>query len=228
MSPLPGTTAALATPTLFSQLVGLLGFGVVVVGFLLVWRQSLPGRLVLFAVQSALLAALAGVVGIFTGKAELGVVALAVLVVKAWVIPRVLARVAPALPRPAGPARSPAGLVLGAGALVFVAYAVMLPVTRATALPTAGGLPLALGTGLIGLLLCVTARRALTQVLGFLVFENGVFMLALLATYGLPALVEAGAFLDLLVAVLVMKVVLGEIQESFDSTEVDRLRELRG
>ena len=54
------------------------------------------------------------------------------------------------------------------------------------------------------------------------------FMLALLATYGLPALVEAGVFLDVLVAVLVAKVVLGEIRESIQSTDIDRLRELRG
>jgi hydrogenase-4 component E len=215
-------------PTLFSQLVSLLSFAVVAVGFLLVWRQSLPARLALFATQSVLLAGLAAAVALFTGKAELGLVALAVLVIKGSVIPRILARVAPVQPRPRGPARSPAGLLLGAAVLVFVAYAVLLPVTREARLPTASGLPLALATGLIGLWVCVTARRALTQVLGFLVFENGIFMLALLATYGLPAIVEVGAFLDLLTAVLILKVVLGDISESFDSTDVARLRELRG
>lgn len=215
-------------PTLFTQVVNLLSFAVVAVGFFLVWRQSLPGRLRLFAVQSVLLAGLAGAVALFTGKGELGLVALAVLVIKGMVIPRILARVAPAQSRPPGPPRSPAGLLLGAAALVFVAYAVLLPVTREARLPTAGSLPLALATGLIGLWLCVTARRALTQVLGFLVFENGVFMLALLATYGLPAIVEVGAFLDLLAAVLILKVVLGDISESFESTDVARLRELRG
>jgi hydrogenase-4 component E len=215
-------------PTLFSQLVNLLAFATVTVGLLILWRQSLPARLRLFALQSALLAGMAAVVGWFTARAELGLVAVAVLGIKGVAIPRILARVAPVQPRPSGPGRSPAGLLLGGGVLVFVAYAVMLPVTREAPLPTASGLPLALATGLLGLWLCVTARRALTQVLGFLVFENGVFMLALLATYGLPAVVEAGAFLDLLAAVLILKVVLGEISESFASTDVDRLRELRG
>jgi len=215
-------------PTIFAQVVSLLSFAVRATGFLLVWRQSLLGRLALFAVQSVLLAALALAVAGFAGKGELALVALAVLVIKGWAIPRILARVVPARPRPAGPARSPAGLLLGAAALVFVAYAVLLPVTREVRLPTASGLPLALALGLIGLWLCVTARRALTQVLGFLVFENGIFMLALLATYGLPAIVEAGAFLDLLAAVLIVKVVLGDISESFDTTDVASLRELRG
>jgi hydrogenase-4 component E len=215
-------------PTLFTQVVNLLGVAVVAVAFVLVWRQSLPGRLSLFAAQSVLLALLAAAVAVFTGKGELGIVAIAVLTVKGWVIPRILRRVVPAMPRPAGPPRSPVGLLLGAAALVFVAYAVMLPVVRDAPLPTTGALPLALATGLIGLWLCVTARRALTQVLGFLVFENGIFMLALLATYGLPAIVEVGAFLDLLAAVLIVKVVLGDIHDSFESTDVARLRELRG
>lgn len=214
--------------SLFAHVVSLLSFGTLTVAFLLLWRQSLPARLRLFAAQSVMLAALAGVVAGFTGKTELGLVAVAVLVIKGWAIPRILARVVPARPRPQGPARSPAGLLLGGGGLVFVAYAVMLPVVRDADLPTASGLPLALATGLIGLWLCVTARRALTQVLGFLVFENGIFMLALLATYGLPAVVEAGAFLDLLAAVLILKVMLGEIRDSFASADVDTLRELRG
>lgn len=215
-------------PTLFSQLTSLVAFAVLVVAFLLVWRQSLPARITLFAVQSLLLAALAALVGALARRSGLGLVALAFLLIKGWLIPRVLRRVLPALPRPAGPTRSPAGALLAAGGLVVLAYAVMLPVTRQAPLPTAGGLPLALATSLIGLLLCVLARRALTQVLGFLVFENGIFMLALLATYGLPLIVEVGVFLDVLVAVMIATAVVGEIGQAFRSTDVAELRELRG
>lgn len=218
----------MTTPGLFSQLVSLLAVAVVAVALVMVGRQSLPGRLRLFALQSALLALLAATVWVFTGRAGVGGVALAIVVVKVWLIPRALGRVVPASPRPPGPARSPVGPLLAAGALVLVAYAALLPVAPPGRLPTAAGLPLALATGLIGLLVCVTARQALVQVLGFLVFENGILMLALLGTYGLPLIVEAGVFLDVLVAVLIMKVVLGEIHESFESTDIERLRELRG
>jgi hydrogenase-4 component E len=215
-------------PTLFSQMTSLVAFTVLVVAFLLVWRQSLPARITLFAVQSALLAALAGLVGVFAHRAGLALVALAFLTVKAWLIPRVLRRVLPALPRPGAGGPSPAGPLLAAGVLVVIAYAVMLPVTRETPLPTAGGIPIALATSLIGLLLCVLARRALSQILGFLVFENGIFMLALLATYGLPVIVEVGVFLDVLVAVMIATAVVGEIGQAFRSTDVGALRELRG
>jgi hydrogenase-4 component E len=215
-------------PTLLSQLTSLIGFGVLVVAFLLVWRQSFPARITLFAVQSAMLAALAGLVGVSSRKPTLALVALAFLVIKAWAIPRVLRRLAPALPRPAAGGGSPAGPLLAAGVLVVIAYAVLLPVTRETSLPTAGGIPLALATGLIGLLLCVLARHALPQVLGFLVFENGIFMLALLAAYGLPVIVEVGVFLDVLVAVMIATAVVAEIQQAFPTAEVSELRHLRG
>jgi hydrogenase-4 component E len=215
-------------PDAFAQVVSFLSFAAVAAALLFVWRQSLPGRLRLFTAQSVLLAGLAGAVAAFTGKRELWLVALAVLGVKAWLVPRVLRRVAPALPRPSGRVPSPVALLLGAGALIVVAYAVMLPVAAGSRLPTAGSLPLGLAVSLLGLLVCVSARRALTQILGFLVFENGVFMLALLATYGLPGVVEIGVFLDLLVAVLIATAVLGEIEVSFASTDIDRLRELRG
>src|SRR2546430_16479617 len=80
----------------------------------------------------------------------------------------------------------------------------MLPVNAATELPTEGGIPLAFAMALIGLYLCVTGHDAFGHTLGFLVFENGIFALAILATYGLPSIVEAGGFLDVLVVVLLM------------------------
>ena len=119
-------------------------------------------------------------------------------------------------------------LLLVAGALVVVAYVIMLPVTAAAELPTEGAIPLAFAIALIGLFLCVTGRDALGHILGFLVFENGIFGLAILATYGLPGIVEAGVFLDVLVIVLIMEAVVVEVRREHDSIEVDRLRELRG
>jgi hydrogenase-4 component E len=104
----------------------------------------------------------------------------------------------------------------------------MLPVTASSRLPTGQALPLAFAVALIGLFACVTGRDALDHILGFLMFENGVFGLALLATYGLPSIVEAGVFLDVLVIVLIMEGVVVQLRREHDSIEVDRLQELRG
>jgi hydrogenase-4 component E len=94
------------------------------------------------------------------------------------------------------------------------AYVVMLPVTAATPLPTAPAIPLAFAMALIGLFVTVTGQDPLGHILGFLLFENGIFALALLATYGLPGLVEAGVFLDVLVIVLLMEGVVLQIREA--------------
>src|SRR5262249_34157187 len=164
----------------------LLAFLGLVITLLIVWRQSWPARLRLFAAQSLLLAALAGTVGVLAQRCGLLLVAAAVVVVKALVIPLVLARIGSGAPvRPIAPGRSSGITFLVAGPLVVVAYVIMLPVPSAAELPTEGAIPLAFAMALIGLALCVTGRDALGHILGFLVFENGIFGLAILATYGL-------------------------------------------
>ena len=206
----------------------LLAFLGLVSSLLIVWRQSWPARLRLFTAQSLLLAALAATVGLLAQRRGLLLVA-AVVVVKALAIPRVLARIGSGAPvRPIAPGRSSGIRLLVAGALVVAAYVIMLPVTSAVELPTESAIPLAFAMALIGLALCVTGRDALGHILGFLVFENGVFGLAILATYGLPGIVEAGVFLDVLVIVLIMEAVVVQVRREHDSIDVEHLRELRG
>ena len=209
----------------------LLAFVALAATLLLVWRQSWRGRVRLFVVQSCVLATLAVAIGLLAHRPALVVVGVVFAIAKTWIIPRVLHRMGVGSPlRRVAPGRSEGLSVLAAGALVVVAYVVMLPITGAVAagVPTRSAMPLALAMALIGLFVCVTGRDALGQVIGFLVFENGVFALALLATYGLPGLVEAGAFLEVLVLVLLMEGVLVQIRREHDSLDVDRLRELRG
>jgi hydrogenase-4 component E len=207
----------------------LLAFLGLVATLLLVWRQSWPGRLRLFVIQSLLLAALALVLGVYTAKPALLAVGGTFVILKAWLIPRALQRMGRGLPvRPVAPGRSAGTALLVAGSLVVVAYVVMLPVTTAATLPTRSAIPLAFAMALIGLFVCVTGRDALGHILGFLMFENGIFGLALLATYGLPGIVEAGVFLDVLVIVLIMEGVVVQLRREHASVDVDRLRELRG
>jgi len=207
----------------------LLTFFALAVTLLFIWRRSWRGRLRLFVTQSILLALLTAAVGMLAGKRELVVVALVFLALKGYIIPRVLARMAAGTPARSGaaPGQSSGLALLAAGALVVAAYVIILPVTASATLPTAGAIPLAFAMALIGLLVCVTGRDVLGHVLGFLVFENGIFGLAVLATYGLPGLVEAGVFLDVLVIVLLLEGVVMQIRREHDSLALDRLRELR-
>jgi hydrogenase-4 component E len=196
---------------------------------LMAWRESRPARVRLLALQSLLLAAQAVTIAAFTARWGLLLVAVALVVVKAWWIPRALARMgAGAPPRPLEPGRSAGVRLLMVGALIVAAYAVVLPVTATSTLPTRGGIPLAFAMALVGLAVCVTGRDAVGQILGFLMLENGIFALGLLAAHGLPGLVEAGVFLDVLVVVLVTEALVMQIRDRHASLDVDALRELRG
>lgn len=81
---------------------------------------------------------------------------------------------------------------------------------------------------LIGLFFMISRRKAIGQIIGFLVIENGMFMTAILLTFGMPLIVEIGVFFDLLTAVLIMGFFVFRINEKFDSIDIDKLRNLKG
>ena len=84
-----------------------------------------------------------------------------------------------------------------------------------------------MGLIFVGLFVVVTRKKALTQIVGFLVLENGIALLAGLGTYGIPLIIELGVFLDVLLGFLVMQVFVYHIQGTFESIDVDQLSELK-
>jgi len=107
-------------------------------------------------------------------------------------------------------------LALGAGVLVSQRFA-----------PGEGVQPLLASVGvftlLTGLFLVVTRRKAITQALGYLVFENGIYAIGLCVAPEQPLLVELGILLDVLVAVFVMGIIIFHIQRDFSHIDVDAL-----
>ena len=75
--------------------------------------------------------------------------------------------------------------------------------------------------------LMLIRRKALTQVIGFLMLENGLALLAVLGTYGIPLIVELGVALDVLMGFLVMQIFVYRIHETFESIDVEQLTRLR-
>lgn len=88
-------------------------------------------------------------------------------------------------------------------------------------------IPVALATLLTGLLLIVTRQQALTQVAGYLVLENGVFVFGAALAHDEPVLVEMGVLLDIFGAVLVMGIAAFHIHRSFDRIDVEQLSQLK-
>jgi hydrogenase-4 component E len=87
--------------------------------------------------------------------------------------------------------------------------------------------PAALSTILTGFLLLTTRRKAISQVIGYLTLENGIFVFAQLLHEAMPFLVEAGVLLDLIVGIFVMGIVMNHIQREFSSMDTERLAELK-
>jgi len=117
-------------------------------------------------------------------------------------------------------------MVLGAaGVALAFAFSGSLP------LPTpekhALLVPTSLSTVWTGLLLVVSRRKAVAQVLGFLVLENGVFVFGVLLTDFMPVMVEAGVLLDLFAAVFVMGIVMFHINREFSSLDTGKLSALK-
>jgi hydrogenase-4 component E len=214
----------------FGKIANLLSFLFLLMSFLLIVRNSLAGQVRMFAIQSGILAALAAVVASFGGRLELFGVAAVFTIIKVIVIPNVLNRTVAriGMQRAVAPYLGTSTTLAVCAVLVVIAFTAMSPITGADPLPTADGIPLAFAGVLIGLFTTVNRRRALTQILGFLMLENSIFMIALLATYGVPLIVEIGVFLDVVVAVLILEVFVYRIKQNFDSIDVKQLGVLRG
>jgi len=121
----------------------------------------------------------------------------------------------------------------------FVPSLFLGAVGTALALLFAGRLPLApehvgtlivpasLATLFSGFLLLTTRRKAIVQVVGYLILENGVFVFGLLLIEAMPFLVEVGVLLDLFVAIFIMGIVLNHIRREFSSLDTEHLADLR-
>lgn len=155
--------------------------------------------------------------------------AAAAVAVKGWLIPALFRRAL----RKVKIHREVAPYISYTASLVLCALGTGLSLMLAHNLPLKAGtthtlfLPAALSTLFTGFLILVSRRKALTQVVGYLVLENGIYLFGLLLVEELPLLVEAGVLLDLFVGIFVMGIVINHISVAFDSTDTRHLAELK-
>jgi hydrogenase-4 component E len=214
---------------LFAQLSALGSSLALLAGIALLWRRSLASYVQAFKWQSVVLSAMFIMIGYFGRHPELYAVAVFFFLLKVIVIPRYLRRLEQRVgaERESQPYINIATSLILSGLLVLLAYAVTRPLVAVSKLPTRGALPLAMGLIFVGLFVVVTRRKALTQVVGFLVLENGISLLAILGTYGIPLIIELGVFLDVLMGFMAMQVFVYHIHGTFQSIDVEQLNRLK-
>jgi hydrogenase-4 component E len=198
-------------------------------GLMMLWRRGVAAHIGAFTFQSVALAATMAMVGWFAGDWQLWAVAAALLLVKGIGIPLLLKRMERRFgsERELEPYVNTATSLLIGGLLVLLAYIVTAPLVAVSRLPTRTGMPLAIGLVFVSLFIIISRKKALTQVLGFLMLENGIALLAVLGTHGIPIIVEIGVFLDVALGFIVMQVFVYQIHETFESIDVEQLNRLR-
>lgn len=215
--------------SLYVQLLDLACGGLLLCAVLVLWRRGLAVIIRVFAAQGVALAALVAVLAAHESSAELGVVAIGVLALRAGVLPWLLARTLERVggtPRETDPLVNVAASLLAAAVLTLLAYAVSRPLVDLAPAPATHAIPVGLTVVLIGFFVLVTRRRALSQLVGFLLMDNGITAVGFLTAASVGVAVELGISLDVLLAVLVLQILTTRMREAFGDTDLDELREL--
>lgn len=111
--------------------------------------------------------------------------------------------------------------------LVIFAFGLAQPISMLATTITRHTLGIALAVILLSFLMMITRRKAITQVIGFLAMENGLFFAATSATYGMPMVIELGIALDVLVGVFILGIFFFQIREQFESLDLHHLETLK-
>jgi hydrogenase-4 component E len=117
-------------------------------------------------------------------------------------------------------------VMMGGASLMVFSYYVLHPVVQSSSVVMLNALAVSLSVMLLGMLLMISHRQAIAHVVGFMSIENGLFFAAIVATNGMPMVVELGVAFDVLVAAVLFGIFFFHIRTSIDSLDVDLLNKL--
>jgi len=201
----------------------------VLVSFMLLYQDRMTGLINIFALHALVVSLSVAWQANIQQAPHLYITAAIALIVKAIVIPTVLHRIIVRLGihRTIEPVVG-VGLTMLAGiGLVALSIMVMLPITAQAGTLAREDLAFALSVILLGLLMMISRRNAVSQVIGFMSIENGL-ILAATGAKGMPLVVEISVAFSILVALIVIGIFLFRIRERFETVDVHLLHEHRG
>src|SRR5688572_14314121 len=212
-----------------AQLINLCAALLLLIAFSMLTQRRILSLIHLFAVQGFVLVVSTCVVAWSTHQPHLYYSALLTLALKVVALPLILHRLIKALNvrwdvEPL--INIPATMLIGIGLVIF-SFNLATPISAIAGTITKSTLGIATASILLSFLMMITRRKAVSQVLGFLSMENGLFFAATSATYGMPMVVELGIALDVLVGTLVFGVFFFHIRETFESLDIHHLEKLK-
>lgn len=211
------------------QLINLFAAILLMVTFAMISQRRILSLIHLYTFQGVILVAATTVVAYVTDQHHLYYSAALTFALKVFLIPYLLHRVIRRLnvrwdvePLINVPATMLIGIVL-----VIFAFNLAQPIAQLSSSVASGTLGIALAIVLLSFLMMITRSKAVPQVIGFLSMENGLFLAATAATYGMPMIVELGIALDVLIGILILGVFMFQIREQFDSLDIRHLEKLK-
>lgn len=203
--------------------------GLVLVSFMLLYQDRMTGLVNVFALHALVVSTSVAWQANIQQAPHLYITAAIALAVKAFVIPMALHRIIVRLGihREIDPVVGIGQTMLAGIGLVALSIMVMLPITAQAGTLAREDLAFALSVVLLGLLMMISRRNAVSQVIGFMSIENGL-ILAATGAKGMPLVVEISVAFSILVALIVIGVFLFRIRERFDSVDIHALHEHRG
>ena len=211
------------------QILNALAALLLLVSFAMLSQRRVVTLVNLLALQGALLCAATLVIAWRTGKSHLYLSAALTLGLKVVFLPWLLHRLIRKLEVywDTEPSLNVAGTMLVGVVVVVFAFGLAQPIAAIASTATRSAIGIAVAVVLLAFLTMITRSKAMSQVVGFLSMENGLFFGAMSATYGMPMIVELGVALDVLVAMLVLGVFFFQIREQFDSLDLRHLESLK-
>jgi hydrogenase-4 component E len=217
------------TEAVIYDITHLLDGTMLLLSFALLYQRRLFGVLSAFALQSLVLALAAGWQAFANDEPHLYITAGIALLFKTIVIPVALHRIVVTLGihREVETALGIGATMIVGASLAALAIVLVLPVTAASMALTRENLALSLSVVLLGLLMMITRRNAVTQVVGFMSLENGL-LLAAVGVRGMPFVVEISVAFSVMVAFIIFGVFFFQIRERFDTLDVSYVERFRG
>jgi hydrogenase-4 component E len=211
------------------QILNALAALLLLVSFAMLSQRRVVTLVNLLALQGALLCAATLVIAWRTGKSHLYLSAALTLGLKVVFLPWLLHRLIRRLEVywDTESSLNVASTMLVGVVVVVFAFGLAQPIAAIASTATRSAIGIAVAVVLLAFLTMITRRKAMSQVVGFLSMENGLFFGAMSATYGMPMIVELGVALDVLVAMLVLGVFFFQIREQFDSLDLHHLEALK-
>ncbi len=199
------------------------------ISFAMLSRRRTQRLITLFAWQGAILFTSTCLVGYSSGHKELYYSAALTLMLKVIALPWILHRLIQRLGAQWDSellVNIPTTMLVGL-VLVIFAFGLAQPISLMATTITRNTIGIALAVIFLAFLMMITRRKAVTQVIGFLAMENGLFFAATSATYGMPMVIELGIALDLLVGFFILGIFFFQIREQFDSLDLSHLEALK-